>query len=239
MSWATAYSLGKSAGGGGWALRGGLGNGQATITALGRGSCAYRIQACNAAGCSGYSSVASAAMILRPDNAPQLVGIGINNSGNYTVSWSGVGWTTTYRLQEALQGAGWLTIHDEGATQRALYGRPEGTHQYRVAACNEAGCSDWSGTMQVQVQMPPPVPFGLWVWYERISGLKTRYSAFWGDDGTSLGFVLDGPATCMTSEMSCVMEVNKASSSAPFRVRACNAAGCSAWSDPFVAEQML
>jgi hypothetical protein len=42
-------------------------------------------------------------MILRPDNAPQLVGIDINNSGNYTVSWSGVGWTTTYRLQEALQ----------------------------------------------------------------------------------------------------------------------------------------
>jgi hypothetical protein len=50
------------------------------------------MQACNAAGCSGYSSVASAAMILRPDNAPQLVGIGINNSGNYTVSWSSVGW---------------------------------------------------------------------------------------------------------------------------------------------------
>lgn len=142
------------------------------------------------------------------------------------------------KLQEALQGAGRLTIHDEGATQRALYGRPEGTHQYRVAACNEAGCSDWSGTMQVQVQMPPPVPFGLWVWYERISGLKTRYSAFWGDDGTSLGFELDGPATCMTSGMSCVMEVNKMSSSAPFRVRACNAAGCSAWSDPFVAEPM-
>jgi len=239
VSGATAYSLEQSASGGGWVLQGGMGNGQATITGLGRGGYAYRLQACNAAGCSNYSPTVGTTVILRPDSTPQLAGPGTDNSGNYTVSWNGVGWATTYQLQEALQGAGWATIHDEGATQRALYGRPEGTHQYRVAACNEAGCTDWSGTMQVQVQMPPPVPFGLWVWYERISGFKTRYSAYWGDAGSSLGFELDGPATCSTSEMSCVMEVNKASSSAPFRVRACNAAGCSAWSDPFVAEQML
>jgi hypothetical protein len=220
VSGATAYSLEQSANGGGWALQGGIGNGQATITALGRGSYAYRLQACNAAGRSGYSPVVSTTTILRPDNAPQLVSIGINNAGNYTVSWSGVGWATTYRLQEALQGAGWATIHDEGATQRALYGRPE-------------------GAMQVQVQMPPPVPLGPTVWYERLAAFRTRYSIFWGDAGTSTGFEVTGPVSCMTSsETNCVIEVNKAPSAVPFQVKACNAAGCSAWTDPVIAEPM-
>lgn len=239
VSGATAYSLEQSTNGGAWTVQGGIGNGQATMQGLARGTYAYRLQACNDAGCSSYSPVVSTTVILRPDTAPQLVGIGINNSGNYTVSWSGVGWATTYRLQEALQGAGWGTIHDEGATQRALYGRPEGTHQYRVAACNEAGCTDWSGTMQVQVQMPPPVPLGPTVWYERLAAFRTRYSIVWGDAGISTGFEVTGPVSCMTlSETNCVIEVNKAPSAVPFQVRACNAAGCSAWTDPVIAEPM-
>ncbi len=62
----------------------------------------------------------------------------------YTVSWKPVAYGSTYVLQEQRGDGSWVTVQSGRAISWSTEGKASGTYRYRVAACNETGCSAWS-----------------------------------------------------------------------------------------------
>jgi hypothetical protein len=87
---------------------------------------------------------------------------GTEYTGAYTISWSGVTGADSYRLEERLGAGSWSEIHNAAATSKPVSGKTPGSWEYRVRACNAAGCSGYSGTKTVTVSAPatPATPSG-------------------------------------------------------------------------------
>jgi hypothetical protein len=62
-----------------------------------------------------------------------------------------VGGALTYKLEENINGSGWVAVQNDGSGSRAFSGKNTAVpHYYRVSACNEAGCGPPSGVATVQ-----------------------------------------------------------------------------------------
>lgn len=235
---ATSYQLEESALGAGWVgIYSGNGN-SFSINGKSSGSYAYRVTACNEGGCSGYSHNASLSVLLPPVAAPALSVPATNSTGAYNVSWTAVALATSYRLEESTSGGAWGLIHDEGAATRALSGKASSTYSYRVQACNSSGCGGWSAVASVSVQRIPNIPANTYGVMDAASKTQWRISAYWDAVPEATWYELtgyfgySGPAT---TSFRLVKSVNPPEDAMQFRVRACNAIGCSAWSAFFYA----
>jgi len=137
----------------------------------GYGDYSYRVKACNVSGCSGYSNVAVEQVRLPnvlPDR-PSISAIAPNPStdGNFTVTWTAMPRATRYFLQERINAAttSWNDVTPAGGTTGTSWSTPtpraNGIYVYRVKACNDYGCSDYSlltGPAQETVQIPTTLP---------------------------------------------------------------------------------
>lgn len=175
---------------------------------------------------------------LAPDQAPSgLSAASPSASGSYTVAWSAAPRATTYKLEESANGGAWTQIHNAAATSKAVAGRGAGSYRYRVAALNESGSGPASAIAQVDVVVPamPSITFS-----EREQAGIDKYatvscSVRWSASPHASSYQLmvpttgqvqyDGPATSVSGS-------GQQYCGASHVVRACNAAGCSAWSAP-------
>jgi len=154
---ATSYTLQQSINGGGWTtVYSNAANGT-TLNESSTGSYTLRVLACNTSGCSSFVTSGAVTVTIPPASAPGLSMPASNNTGSYTVSWSGVSGATSYTLQEQVNGGGWTTVQASGATSWGTSGRGNGTYGYQVQACNAGGCGPWSGTASVVVTIPVPI----------------------------------------------------------------------------------
>lgn len=232
---ATSYTLEQSFNGGAWSA---IYNGSATSSSFSvssTGSYGYRVKSCNALGCSGYTTSGTVAVTIPPGSAPSLSVPASSANGSYTVSWGGVAGASSYTLQEQVNGGGWTTVQANGATSWGTSGRGSATYGYQVQACNAGGCGPWSSVANVSVILPPGVPTGLsasvgsspinpvvTVSWNAVAG-ATQYNVQQSDprNGTT------NPYSGSTTTFGRVIRVNGVVS---FKVQACNASGCSAWS---------
>ena len=120
----------------------------------------YRLRGCNAGNiCSTFSSIITISVQLQ---IPTLGSIASpNTSGNYTVSWSPVGYDTDverYQLQEITNGTNWTTVSNVHNFSRSFTGKSNGvTYSYRLRACRVANnCSNFSPVKAVTVLFIPP-----------------------------------------------------------------------------------
>lgn len=198
------------------------------------GTYVYRVAACNGAGCGSWSAVASVAVIGPPTLEPVISAPGVVSVTAYSLSWTVPANSESFVLQESPNGAGWTTVQGSASNSFAAQ-RGKGSYAYRVQACNFAGCGPFSGVATVTVSLPPAVPafyvanwlttrrppYQVWCevgWHPVADA--TEYQMESGGGGQRLytgpnGYVADsGGAYCEYS----------------YRVRACNAGGCSEWS---------
>ena len=101
---------------------------------------------------------------LYPGGFPTLDDLGnFNNDGNYTLSWSTVTRTRSYRLEEdTVSNFQTPTILYNGAnTQFQIFNRQEDTYYYRIKAHGEKYESTWSGTESITVDYSPGPPTNL------------------------------------------------------------------------------
>jgi hypothetical protein len=90
---------------------------------------------------------------------PALTDPGTNDTdGNYTVSWSSVSSATNYTLEEDTSSSfsSPTTVYSGSETSKEITGKSDGTYYYRVMACNECGCSDWSNIENINIDTIPP-----------------------------------------------------------------------------------
>lgn len=158
VAFATSYELQEQANGGAWS--GTYSGASQTWSASGKpgGSYSYRVRACQAAACSGWSAAATSTVQLPPSSAPALTAPAQAPNGTYTVGWSGPAGADTYRLEESVNGGGWSEVQSAAATSRAYTGKPAGTYGYRARGCNPAGCDRTGHHTTVQAFYPLAEP---------------------------------------------------------------------------------
>jgi predicted phage tail protein len=231
-SGATSYVLQQQLSGGSWTQ---VYSGSATskaLSGLSDGSYGYRVQACNASGCSGWKTSGTLTVALIPAAPGSLSVPTTSSTGSVTVSWASSAHATNYVLQQQLNGGSWSQAYGGSATSRALSGLGNGSYIYRVEACNGNGCSGWrtSGTLTVALIPAPPASISApasayspsigvsW----SASANATNYVLEERFNGGSWGVAWSGAATSKTVTVG-------ASGTYQFQVSACGAGGCSAF----------
>lgn len=233
---ANKYSLEESANGGGWVV---ISESSATSLSFSNkptGTYSYRVRGGNNAGWSGaYSNIVTVTS-LQPPGTPSLSVPGTSNNGSYTVSWGAVALATEYRLEQSVNGGGWAEIQRDGSTQRGINGAGAGTYAYRVIACNAADCGGYSNTGTITVTLPPATPQITTNNKSQTttSPIRITCTVHWTAvaNATTYELLKDGVVTAYSGPLTSVSSSNQNYCATSHQVRACNTAGCSAWSSP-------
>lgn len=199
----------------------------------------YRVRACNAGGCSAYGNPSTATTLPDPPAIPASFNATTSSSTEIELSWTGVtGPVTEYRLERRTGGGGFTlhetlpgtatTFDDDGLT-------PATSYTYRVQACNAGGCSAFSSEATATTHPLPPGTPGTLV-ASIISA--TRIDLAWGaSSGIVAGYEIErrsgADAYTLVATVSGATTFQNTALTAGtgygYRVRACNAGGCSAF----------
>jgi fibronectin type 3 domain-containing protein len=208
----------------------------------------YRLRACNAAGCSAYSNEASATTddpVPVVPAEPTAVAASAVSETRIDVSWAHDGVAvTSFEVRRSLDGVEFATIHTATPSARSFSDvglDAETEYFYQVRACNDADCSPWSATAAATTTAPsdaPPAtpssvtataisPSEILVTWAPAAGAATyRLRHRQGTGGP-----WNDPTIVSGTETSYTQADLLPGTTYQFQVAACNAAGCSAYSE--------
>ena len=234
MSWGTVagaatYKLEESSNGGSsWTPVQNTAATSASFSGKGAVTYLYRVSGCNPIGCGPVSASASTQVYYPPGSAPSLSAPAQSLGGSYTVSWGAVGGANTYKLEEN----GAIVVNGAQLSQ-AFSSKPTGSYNYRAQACNGAGCGPFSGTANVAVIQPPGTP-SLSVPASNTTG---SYTVSWTAVAMAVTYNLEQSAngggwTLIQNDGATTRTLGGVTlGTYAYRVQACNAAGCSGYSN--------
>lgn len=233
VSGAATYELQEQKNRGGWAT---LQNTSATSRSLSGktdGSWSYQVRACNSAGCSAWSAIKTTEVAIPPSGVPTLTAPATNTSGSYTVSWTAVSLATRYELDERKNGGSWVNIVDAGVLTWAASAKGTGTYDYRVRACNGAGCAAYSAIATTTVSSPLAAPT---LAAPTTAQTYEPFTVSWTSVPTATSYVLQqnrnstGWGDVYTGAGTSTSRTVNIAGSYQYRVQACNGNGCSPYS---------
>lgn len=233
VSGATSYTVERSINGGGWASVYSGAGGSLGYSAQAAGSYAFRVAACNTAGCGPQSAVGTVQAVYAPAAAPTISVPALGANGAYAVGWSGIGGATSYVLERSDNGGGWSPVYSGAGTGQSYSGQAAGTYAFRVTGCNAAGCGPYSATGTVQVLYAPASAPGVSAPATNGTG---SYTVSWSGVGGATSYQLQeqvggGAWTALYDGGAVSVGVTgRASATYGYRAIACNAAGCGPWS---------
>lgn len=202
------------------------------VTGKANGAYAYFVKACAETQCSATSSVLQVT-VLHPPAAPASLSAPATSSGSLAVSWSSAGTATSYTLQRQIDGGSWSTVYSGAAISYSTTVLSSGDYVYRVKACNSGGCSAYTSSRTVVVTLPPSVP----TLSVPTSNHTGSYTVSWSVIGTATSYTLQQRVNSGSWSTSYSGSATHKSYSGQtngatygYRIRACNAGGCGAWS---------
>lgn len=233
VSNASRYELREQAGAGAWAV---VYNGAAlawSSTAKVEGTYGYSVRACQLDACSAWTAAATVVVQLPPRGRAGISIPATTYNGIYSLSWSAVPGTSTYRLQEQAAGGTWQTIQEAAALTLAVSGRVAGTYAYRVYACNPAGCGPQSQEVSTKVIFPPITEPSINAPSQSLTGGYTvSWSAVAGATRYSLEESVNNAAWTVVASIGSTGQMfsDKTTGNYAYRVRGGNDAGWGAYS---------
>ncbi|UTW45943.1 VCBS repeat-containing protein [bacterium SCSIO 12696] len=236
---ATSYELQRQTNGGSWSTIHNASGTSRSESGLGTATYGYRVRACSAVGCSGYSGVDSTDVAIAPSVSPSIsISPQHTTNSTHTVSWgASTGTVAMYRLEQQKDGGGWLEVYSGGATSRAINNLMTGSYHYRVRACNTQGsyqgCSGYRTTTNAGSVATPGTPSGLSAPATDNDGSFTvNWNASGGANSYTLQQRLGSGAwsNIHTSGATSKAVSGLGNGSYQFRVQACNVSGCSVYS---------
>ncbi len=239
---ANSYTLQQQINGGGWTTVYSGGSRSRTITGLNDGSYRYRIRACMSVSgytqCSNYRTSGTVNVVKVPGTPGGISTPATDADGAFSLSWgASTGNVDSYRLEQRVNSGAWSQIQSSTSRTAAISGATSGTYSYRVRACNTSGCSGYSATASTNVSIPlapPTAPawngssatdsdFGDYdLMWDTAAGVISYYQLQERIDGGSWGDVT------LVNTLSYDAR-GKIAGDYDYRVRACNADGCSGW----------
>lgn len=179
------------------------------------------------------SLVASVSNVVSP-GVPVLTAPSFVSTGSYTVSWTAVAGASRYELQERLGSGSWAQAYSGTATSKAISGKASGVYSYQARACNPSACGAWSAIASVSVTVPPSsVP----VLSLAATAPGGDYTVSWSASTGATSYTLDestnGGSTWTNAYTGAALSkayIDRAAGNYTYRVKGCNAAGCSAYS---------
>ena len=233
VSGATSYTVERSINGGGWtSVYSGAGGGL-TYSAQAAGTYAFRVAACNAAGCGPQSAAGTVQAIYAPTGTPTLSVPALGANGAYAVGWSAVGGANAYTLERSGNGGAWSVVYNGAGTGQSYSGQAAGSYAFRVKGCNAAGCAPYSATGTVQVLYAPASAPGVSTPASNGTG---SYTVSWGGVGGATSYLVQEQvsggawSTIYDGAATSIGVTGRASATYGYRAIACNAAGCGPWS---------
>lgn len=121
----------------------------------------YRVRAISDGGPGPWSATQQVEITVPAPPKPHLATVGYTHfAGEYELRWQPVPGATRYELEETEQGSGASHIIELVDSSYRAGGQPDGQYVYRVRACHEFGCSEWSNeqTAVVSPRAPAEVP---------------------------------------------------------------------------------
>ena len=109
-------------------------------------------------GANDSETVSATLTVVSPPAVPAAPTGPAVSTGAHTVSWTAVTGAEDYRLRARLDAGAWTVQARQDTLSKAFSGLAAGEWDYQVRACNLDGaqCSDWSATLTVPVNPPPP-----------------------------------------------------------------------------------
>ena len=206
----------------------------------------YRIRACNTGGCSDFTT-ATPLLLPGVPAMPGAVTSSVTTSTRITTTWSDQSsnesaFTVQRRVRTEGTWSAWLDVASlpSGSVSYLSTGLTTGlTYQHRVRACNASGCSDYGTSLATPIPFPPAAPLDL----VSTPVSPTQVNLVWTDaSNNELGFELArrvrvdgvwgewmGFATTPSPSTAYNVVGLSPGGTFQFRVRACNAAGCSSY----------
>jgi hypothetical protein len=208
----------------------------------------YRLRACNAAGCSAWVYGTALSIPTAPPSPPfNLLAAAVSGTAA-SVTWTdGSSDETGFTLTRALRNldgswGAYATIASPApnATSFSNTGLLAGRqYRYQLRACNPAGCSPWATTPILTMPTAPAAPPVVSATPLAANTIRVQWT-----DGSSneTSFALErapvsatgtvgayGPVATLAPNQVLFNNAGVAVGTYRYRVRACNAAGCSAW----------
>jgi YD repeat-containing protein len=122
------------------------GSGVLNMCGKGNGTYGYRVQACNAGGCGPFSGTASVVVSLVPPiPSVHMTDTVVGKSERYTLIWDPSPGATRYEIYAVQLDK--IVFTSTGTSQQVEAGISpyELKYTWRIRACNDQGCSAWSG----------------------------------------------------------------------------------------------
>ncbi|HEY8586739.1 MAG TPA: hypothetical protein VIL60_08455, partial [Rhodanobacter sp.] len=215
-----------------------------TATSIGRsgttsGSYTYQVSAKNTYGSRGWAASSAVTVDttygVLPTAPASLTVPASSSTGGASLSWATASLATSYTVEQSSNGGGsWTGIYSGSATSTAVSGLADGSYTFHVQACNAYGCSGWkAGSATLVVTHPPASAPTLSVPTSSASG---SYTVSWGVVSSATSYTLQEQVnggswtTIQSSSATSKALSGKGNGSYGYRVQACNAGGCGAWS---------
>jgi hypothetical protein len=196
----------------------------------------YRVRACNAIGCSAWSAQVSATTAPLP---PSNVAAAAVSAMRIDVTWTSAGAGATGNVLERSQdGSTWATRATLAASATAFSDvevAPGSSYHYRLRACRNGVCSGPSASAQATTPAIPAAPGGL----SAAAISATQVNLTWSHEGGAAEFRIESrTGTAAFAQVGAVPGGQTSfthTGVAPdathhYRVRACSATDCSAYS---------
>ncbi|WP_369926225.1 hypothetical protein [Xanthomonas sp. NCPPB 2632] len=228
-TYATSYQVDHSTNGN-WAN---VWSGTSTSTTVNEGTSgnwSYRVRACNANGCGGYAT-SGGVIVMRPPGTPTITGGGTSNTGAYTISWSTVSDATSYNLGESVNGSGFQRVQWNASTSWSTSGRGNGTYAYQVQGCNDLSCGPWSNVTTVTVSLVPSAPPAPTLTTTYHGPTKPTVLVKWTAQSSATRYeLMENNTQVYNGSALSYSSLQQPGVTLTYKVRACNAVGCSAYS---------
>jgi predicted phage tail protein len=117
----------------------------------------YRVRATSDGGPGPWSEVQTVEIQAPPPPRPHLGAPNYGYThGSYELRWQPVPGALRYELQQVEETRGEETVLETGNATFRFDSQPIGQYTYRVRACNEFVCSEWSNEQAVHIAPQPP-----------------------------------------------------------------------------------
>ncbi len=229
---ASSYHVQEQINGGSWQAVLGISGTSLTVAQPADGSYAFEAQACNANGCSIWT-VSNTVAIRHIPAAPAAISVPSVNTGSIAVSWGAATYATSYELDESVNGGGWAAVYNGPATSTVVGFGTTSTVSFQVRACDANGCSGFTGSAAVTVNVAPASAPGL-----NGGGTSTNgaYGLSWTGVAGATSYTLiesvnGGGATVVQAANVASWSISgRGNGTYVYQVQACNAGGCGPWS---------